>query len=84
MLTWPRNEAFDEVASYPVWDPITITLIDADGLVVESGQDAALHVTLSGISTDDGHTLCISDYLQYTGALAGRAKAISFASQGWT
>ena len=46
---------------------MTITLVDAAGFIVESGQDSALHVTLSGISTDDGHTLCISDFLIYTG-----------------
>ena len=55
------------MANYPIWDPLTLSLLDNSGAVVSTGPDSALHVTVSGFSTDANASVCITDYLVYIG-----------------
>ena len=67
VISWNRNPAYDEVANYPIWDPLTLSLLDSSGAVVSTGPDSGLHVAVSAYSADVNASVCVSDYLVYIG-----------------
>ncbi len=66
-LSWPRDASTAEVAEYPFWDKLVITLIDVDGFAVLRGADAILTVNVTAINWVTNASVCLSDQLLLTG-----------------